>query len=108
MSKKTFSKKVKNEIQEYLDVLKADKLPITQVFLFGSYAKGNPNQWSDIDLCVISPKFKDSWKAMQYLWSKRISDSGLTIEPIGFSPKNFQIEDSLVHEIKRTGIEIKI
>lgn len=107
MVKKAISKKVKKEIDEYIKVLKADKLPIKKVILFGSYAKGVQNKWSDIDLCIISPKFKDAFKAMQYLWLKRTKDIGLTIEPLGFSPSDFKDKyDSLIHEIKTTGIEI--
>lgn len=108
MARKRISKKVEENIKEYLAVLKEDHLPISQVWLFGSYAKGNPNQWSDIDLCIISPKFHDPWDAMQYLWSKRVHDSGVTIEPVGFSQKDFQDTTSLVHEIKTTGVRLSL
>ncbi len=108
MPKKTIPKKVKNEIDNYIKLLEADNLPIKKVILFGSYAKGAPRRWSDIDLCIISPKFKNSWNALGYLWDKRIiSDANYTIEPVGFNPKDFNGKyDSLVHEIKNTGIEI--
>jgi len=108
MAKKTIATKINKEINDYLDILKADNLPIKQVFLFGSYAKGNPTKWSDVDLCIISPKFKNPWSALQYLWSKRLKNSGLTIEPIGFSPQDFKTNDSLISEIKRTGIEVMV
>lgn len=108
MAKTTIQTKVKKEIQGFVGNLRADNLPIDKIFLFGSYAKGNPTKWSDIDLCVISPKFKNPWLALQYLWSKRIKDSGLTIEPIGFNSADFKKEDSLTNEIKMTGIELSI
>lgn len=110
MAKKGIPKKVKTEIDDFIDTLKADKLPIKKVILFGSYAKGKQHKWSDIDVCVISPKFQNSWKALEYLWSKReISDVRYTIEPIGFSPQDFNDKyNSLIHEIKTTGIEIPI
>lgn len=101
------SRKVKNSIDSYIKVLKEDDLPIRHVFLFGSYARGNAKSWSDIDLCIISPRFKDPWEALQYLWSKRVDDVGTTIEPVGFSPKDFAGESPLVTEVKRFGIEIK-
>lgn len=34
------------------------KLPVDEVFLFGSYAWGRPTIRSDIDLAVVSSKFK--------------------------------------------------
>ncbi len=108
MPREKISLKVKSEIDNYLQQLRADGLPIQSVFLFGSYAKGNIRQWSDIDLCVVSPKFKDSVSANQYLWSKRvIRDVNYAIEPIGFSPREFSDNyNSLVQEIKRTGIRV--
>lgn len=109
MHRKAIPKKVRTEIDEYISVLRTDKLPIKKVILFGSYAKGKQHKWSDIDLCVVSPRFRSAWKAMQYLWSKReISNVRYVIEPVGFSPKDFKEGSSLINEIKQTGIEIKI
>jgi len=93
-------------IHSYIALLQEDHFPIEKVVLFGSYAKGRAHQWSDIDLCIISPKFRNSWKATRYLWSKRSSDLGLTIEPVGFSPTDYSDTSPLLAEIKRTGITI--
>lgn len=103
-------KKVKQQITQYINILKQDKLPIKKVILFGSYAKGDQRKWIDIDLCVISPKFQNIYKALEYLWSKRkITDIRYTIEPIGFNSRDFNDRyDTLISEIKNTGIEIKI
>ncbi|MEK7167054.1 MAG: nucleotidyltransferase domain-containing protein [Patescibacteria group bacterium] len=94
---------VKKEIAQYIDILKQDKLPIKKVVLFGSYAKGVQNKWSDVDLCIVSPKFKNTFSALQYLSSKVIFDMKYTIEPHPYHPKNFINEDPLVWEIKKTG-----
>src|SRR4030042_5470332 len=83
-------KKIEKKITDYIRILRADKLPIREVILFGSYAKGKQREYSDIDLCVISPKFKDPFDAMQYLWVKRADDNTPTIEPVGFSLKDFK------------------
>jgi predicted nucleotidyltransferase len=32
---------------------------LDSAYLFGSYAKGTSNQWSDIDLAVVSPDFSE-------------------------------------------------
>jgi len=110
MATKSIPKEVKKEINNFVEILKKDKLPIKKVYLYGSYAKGSQHEWSDIDLCIISPQFKDSWKALNYLWSRRkISDVRYAIEPIGFSPEEFNDKyGSLVDEIKKHGIEIKV
>ena len=86
--------------------LKKDQLPISRAVLFGSYAKGNHHLWSDIDLCIVSPNFKDSWSGLQYLWQKR--RRGLAIEPVGYTPKDFREGSALISEIKKYGVEIKI
>lgn len=108
MAKKKIPKKLEKKIHEYIDILKKDKLPINKVILFGSFAKGTEHKWSDVDLCVISPKFKNPMKAMNYLWQKTVFDMKYTIEPIGFNPDDFKDKySSLINEIKTNGIEIK-
>ena len=71
MVKKTISKKIKNSVFDYLQYLKDDGLSIEKAFIFGSYAKGVQNKWSDIDLCIISSKFKKNQDLLAYLWTKK-------------------------------------
>ncbi len=106
VKKTTLSKKVKKNVKEYIDILKKDKLPITRVIVFGSHIKRTARRGSDIDVCIISPKFKDSFKALHYLLMKSYKVKGL-IEPHPYHPKDFVDDDPLVWEIKRTGVVIK-
>jgi predicted nucleotidyltransferase len=106
MSQKKIPKALRTVISDYIHILKADHLPIQQVFLFGSYAKGNPHPWSDVDLCIISPKFSDYIDAIQYLLSMRKLNPQYPIEPIGMHPKDFRKNTTLSSEIKKTGIKI--
>lgn len=106
MSKRKISKKLEQTIREYIELLKKDKMPIQRVVLFGSYAKGKQNSWSDVDLCVVSPAFKDSWQTTQYLWQKLPRDSKFILEPVGYTPKDFKDESSLINQIKKTGVKI--
>lgn len=46
------TQELKNEIAQRLEPLGADK-----IILFGSYARGTPNEDSDIDICVIKNGF---------------------------------------------------
>lgn len=108
MVKKRIPKKIKNKILNFVRDLKKDNLPIKKVMLFGSYAKGTSHKHSDIDLCVISPKFKDFVDDTQYLFIKRKDNTIPNIEPIGLSPKDFTQPSMLTREIKKYGIEIKI
>ena len=106
MSPKKISKELNKVILHYIAGLTADRLPIKKVFLFGSYAKGNPRPASDVDLCIVSPQFSDYIDTIQYLLSKRELNIKYPIEPIGIHPKDFQTNSPLVSEIKKTGIKI--
>lgn len=109
MARQRIPKKVEAKIQQYIRVLQKENIPLERVILFGSYAKGKQNRSSDVDLCVVSPFFKNSFAALQFLWSKRLEDSDVRIEPVGFHPRDFSDRyDSLIHEIKSTGISIPI
>src|SRR4030043_606028 len=103
MVKQKITRKVKKTVDEYIDVLKKDKLPINKVIIFGSQVKHRARRDSDIDVCVISPKFKDDFEALHYLLMKSYEVDGL-IEPHPFHPKKFVDADPLVWEIKRTGV----
>jgi uncharacterized protein len=108
MAKKTtLPKKIRKNIKDYITVLKADKIPIQKVFVFGSQAKGTTHKWSDIDVCVVSPRFKNSFDALNYLLKKSY-EIDAPIEPHPYHPKDFVNEDPLVWEIKKTGIPFAI
>ncbi len=50
--------KVKGIIEKYLATFKENNIPVNQTILFGSYAKGKYDDWSDIDLALISEIFE--------------------------------------------------
>ncbi len=106
VKRKTLSIKVKREVKEYIDLLKKDKLLIEEVIVFGSQSKNIVKKDSDIDICIISPSFKDKFKALHYLLTKSYLVKGL-IEPHPFHPDDFSNDDPLVWEIKKTGITVK-
>ena len=108
MAKKRIPKKIKKIVRGYVQRLtEEEKLPIEKVIVFGSRAKGNFTKWSDIDVCIISPKFKDTFETLGYLLRKRNTEEVLAgLEPVGFSKKDFQEGSSLIQEIKKTGVII--
>ena len=109
MVKKKIPKKLEETVKNYVSVLQEDNLPIDKVILFGSYAKGTQHKWSDVDVAVVSPKFKSHWEALRYLSDKIPFNMKYTIEAHGFASEDFDNKyDSLVHEIKTHGIEIAV
>jgi len=99
---------VKKIVRKYAKRLEEEKYSFAAIYLFGSFGKGQPHKWSDIDVAVVSKELDKNWdKARFRLWELRegIDDR---IEPHGFSPRDFENEwDPMVHEIKKTGVRIR-
>jgi predicted nucleotidyltransferase len=101
------NKEVKKIIFEYKKLLKKEDIEFNKIYLFGSYAKNRPRDWSDIDIAVISKKFgKDFFK--EQILIDRIADKvSYAIEPHPFHPRDLKDRwSSLASEIKKYGIEI--
>jgi len=98
--------KIRRIVDQYLAALEANKIPIRQAILFGSYTRGNYNKWSDIDIALVSEAFEGN----------RIDDRGKIrkitlsissdIEVLPFNPRDFTTDDPFVREIVKTGIKI--
>jgi predicted nucleotidyltransferase len=67
------------------------EIPIKEIILFGSYAQGNPKEYSDIDLAVISDWFegKPRIENMQYL-SRIAAAYNTLIEALPFTEEEYK------------------
>ena len=101
---------VRNVILKYVKELQK-KIPVKRVILFGSYAYGRPAKGSDIDIAVVSDKFKrmDDVKRIMLLsdYARRIKIS-VDIDPIGFTEEELEKADyfEIGGEIVEKGVEI--
>jgi predicted nucleotidyltransferase len=43
----------------------AEKFDPEKIFLFGSYAYGQPHEWSDVDILVVMPAYNQISKAVR-------------------------------------------
>lgn len=92
--------------EKYADVLKA-KYDFVKVILFGSYAKGNFNEESDIDIAVILKDYNNLIDIqLDLMRLRRKIDS--RIEPHPFREKDFDITNPIVYEIVKYGQELKV
>jgi len=71
------------------------RIPVQKVILFGSYAKGAPKKFSDIDIAVISPRFSrmNELRRIKLLLGcvHRIKyDLSVDMETFGFSPEEYE------------------
>jgi len=82
------------------------EIPIKALILFGSYARGNAKEYSDIDLAVISDWFegKPKIESMQYL-SKITATYNSLIEALPFTEEEYINLDnrSFLASIIKTG-----
>ncbi len=96
---------IENIIIRYINELKKLGVKVSQVILYGSYAKGRQREYSDIDIAVVSPTFQklDIFER-QLILSKAHHKFGEPIEPIGLTPKQLRDKKGFVREILETGI----
>lgn len=89
-----------NEVQKHLNINKA--------ILYGSYAKGNYNVDSDVDIAFFFHSFKGKSliEINTFLFSLARKFNNICIEPIGFDCSELSKENSFVKEIMETGKEI--
>jgi predicted nucleotidyltransferase len=96
-------KTIVKSIQNYLRAVEEKGIPVKYAVLFGSYAKGQQHEWSDIDLLVVSPRYDKKWthKDWARLWLIA-ADTDVRIEPIPVGEKQYKEDDSsLIIEIAR-------
>jgi predicted nucleotidyltransferase len=98
---------VKKIVERYKKALKKADYPFTAVYLFGSYAKGEAREGSDIDIAVLSEKLRKNWNKNEELLWKLGAGVDFRIEPVGFTPEDFKSGiDPIVREVKETGIRV--
>lgn len=99
---------IQTVVEDYITKL-SKQIPIQKVILFGSYAKGNTNKYSDIDLAVFSDYFKDKSRVdgINFLLL-HATDFDVDLEPQPFTMDEYKEPVGLVQEILRTGIEIPL
>ena len=83
---------------------------VKKAYLFGSFAKGNQHQWSDIDVALVSPDFKyipeDMAMKMLFRLAATISSN---IEPIPLTEEEIDrpLLGTLSYSIVREGLQLK-
>ena len=96
-------------IRIYLEAVRAEGIPVERAILYGSQAKGTADEWSDIDLLVVSPVFDqpETSDATDALWRARVATRG-HIEPVGCGPRRWREDDGspLLAIVREEGVEV--
>ena len=102
-------RKIKKIIEQYKTILKTLGIHAQRVILYGSFAKGNPREDSDIDIVVVSNDFKklNLRERIEVLGiaSARIKEP---IEARGYTPSEIKKSTPLnfLNEILKVGITL--
>ena len=100
-------REIENLISQFAHNLRAMGIDVYKIFLYGSYAKGSPKGYSDIDVAVVSPSFRklDIFERQEIL-SKAHHNFAEPIEPIGLTPEQVDKKKGFAREILETGVLI--
>jgi predicted nucleotidyltransferase len=79
---------------------------IDNAYLYGSFAKGTNNKWSDIDIAIISPDFSEDLFEDRLFLMKLAVNIDDRIEPAPFNNKLFNRNNPLVDEIQINDIRL--
>ncbi len=98
--------KVIKTIDQFLKKLTENKIIIEKAVLFGSYAQGTYTEWSDIDIAIVSKSFEGE----RFIDRGKIRRIKLMVscdlEPVPYTPEDFNIENPFVKKILETGIRV--
>ena len=97
---------LENAISRFIEDLEK-VIRVEAVILYGSYVRGKPHEWSDIDLAVVSPDFEglpinERQSIISRLTWRERDDR---VEPIGYPSSEYHNpgRHSFLREIIRTG-----
>jgi len=100
------SSEIRDLIKKFLVRLEQENIRIQKAILYGSYANGTYNEWSDIDLAIVSDDFLGNRVLDKERMIKSIVDIDTSISPLPYRPEDFDESDLFVKEIIKTGIRI--
>ncbi len=98
--------KIKNIIDSYLQALSLNNIPIKQAILFGSYARGDYHELSDIDIALVSDIFVGNIIDDKDKIRKITLSVSSEIEVIPFSPDDFNLQNPFAKAILKTCIKL--
>ena len=101
------SEKVKAEFDQYVSFI-SQMNGVLQIYLFGSYAYGEPREFSDIDIMVVVKDGINTLKVMQNI-SRGLCDRNFPLDVLAITDSEFKILSmpdrvTLQRDIKDRGV----
>jgi uncharacterized protein len=99
-------KNIVEKVLKFIDYLENTQIPVEKAVIFGSYAKGMNNEFSDIDVAIVSSKFEGN----RYYDLDKLTDAIFAIDtdisPLPYRPEEFNNSDLFVREILKYGYHV--
>ncbi len=95
-------------VKQYVANLNNGGIAIFKAYIFGSYARNEANENSDIDVLLVSEDFDtDDDLILSKPWSPKFRID-YRIEPIAIGKKRFQTDDTspIIETVRKEGLEI--
>lgn len=96
-------------VRQYLRNLAGQGILACMGVIFGSYASGHPDRWSDIDLLVVSPAFDGlfSRDAIDSLW-RVAARTDSRIEPVPCGERQWAEDTAtpIIEIARREGVQV--
>ena len=94
--------------QGYIKKLKENSLPIKKAYLFGSYARNEQHNHSDIDICLVVDNFRSDklWRIWNKAGALKNFENELPIETVLVTKSEFSKWNPLPAIIMKEGIKI--
>jgi len=91
--------------KNYITKVKQNQIEVLEAWIFGSFAKGNYNEDSDIDLALILPDHILSFNTDVRLMALRKDDETM-IETHTYSQRDFSTNMPIIEQIKQFGFRL--
>jgi len=77
-----------DELQEIIKSV-CEKFPVQRIMLFGSYARGDAHEHSDLNLCVVIAPTVEQWPSKSWLYRAAELIEHLSSAPVAVAPYIF-------------------
>jgi len=91
--------------RDYLIKVRKSDIDIYEAWLFGSFARGNNHENSDIDLAIVLSKNNKTFETEVQLMTLRTGEETL-IEPHAFNKDEFEQNSPIVYQILKSGLRL--
>ena len=94
-------------VKRFAEAVRKQGIDLKAVILFGSYARGEQQEWSDIDVALVADEFIGvGFEDIKRFIDVTIQQPFLFIESHTFNTREFNQGNPFIEEIRRTGIVV--